>query len=42
MSRSRPVRLEPQQELMIPADEVVTVSGSEDMVILLQPGKVTE
>lgn len=42
MSRSRPQRMKPQQALMIPADEVVTVSGSEDMVIILQPGTETE
>lgn len=37
MSRSRPYRLKSAQSLLIPADEVVTVSGSEDMVITLQP-----
>ncbi|WP_299199599.1 hypothetical protein [uncultured Amphritea sp.] len=37
MSRSRPYRLKSAESLLIPADEVVTVSGSEDMVITLQP-----
>lgn len=37
MSRSLPCRIKPQQVLLIPADEVVTVSGSEDMVITLEP-----
>ncbi len=36
MSRSRPYRLKSAQSLLIPADEVVTVSGSEDMVITLK------
>ena len=42
MSRSRPHCMKPQQALLIPADEVVTVSGSEDMVIMLQPDIETE
>lgn len=37
MSRSRPYQMKPRHTLMIPADEIVTVSGTEDMVILLQP-----
>ena len=37
MSRARPYHLKPQQVLLIPADEVVTVSGLEDMLISLQP-----
>ncbi|UTW04492.1 hypothetical protein KDX31_05660 [Amphritea atlantica] len=37
MSRSRPYRLKSAQSILIPADEVVTVSGSEDMVITLKP-----
>jgi hypothetical protein len=37
MSRSRPYRLKADQSLLIPAKEVVTVSGSEDMTITLQP-----
>ncbi|WP_296058435.1 hypothetical protein [uncultured Amphritea sp.] len=42
MSRSRPYRLKSAQSILIPADEVVTVSGSEDMVITLKPASEAE
>ncbi|WP_428034497.1 hypothetical protein [Amphritea sp.] len=42
MSRSRRYRLTSAQSLLIPADEMVTVSGSEDMVIALTPETETQ